>query len=162
MRTTTTKSQVRSPKAQQTRILRGLVLVRGASMYQLSWGRFSCFFLCLDCYFFFIYFSVTSTKAPGARYENMDAFFFCALLPTFVYHFLLTYPGMLCLVSYFFLIIFSTTTKAPSTRYENMDIHKRYQYVAVMLSMVRFLRGVGVPHGYRMVKARGAMRHEGK
>ena len=28
--------------------------------------------------------------------------------------------------------------------------------------MDRFVRGVGVPHGHRMVKARGAMRHEEK
>ena len=31
-----------------------------------------------------------------------------------------------------------------------------------MTAMINlFVRGVGVPHGFRMVKARGAMRHEG-
>ena len=32
----------------------------------------------------------------------------------------------------------------------------------VDLVMDRFVRGVGVPHGYGMVKAWGAMRHEEK
>ena len=45
--TTTTKSQVRSPKAQQIRtFLGGVVLVRGADVSQLSWGRLSCIFFC--------------------------------------------------------------------------------------------------------------------
>ena len=44
--TTTTKSQVRRLKAHQTRIfLEGLVLVRGAAISHLSWGRFFLLFI---------------------------------------------------------------------------------------------------------------------
>ena len=51
------------------------------------------------------------------------------------------------------------TESRQSTEYQNSKDCYPEDWCSVM---DRFVRGVGVPHGYRMEKTRGAMRHEGK